>query len=116
MYTTGTKPLRALLSLQQLDAPWERSLLPRRMLSNAKGELPCWYPFATEQFRLGLPYDFNPQVSSRRVSRNLWLIKSLLLRDAIPGWETVHHRQLGECPRLRLFHIILWGPAIRLVP
>ena len=64
MYTTGTRPLHALLGLQQFDAPWGRNLLPRRMLSNAEGELPCWYPFATGQFRLGLSYDLIPRLAA----------------------------------------------------
>jgi hypothetical protein len=50
VYTTGTRPLYALLDLQQFDASWGRNLFPGCMLSNAEGELPCWYPFATEQF------------------------------------------------------------------
>lgn len=44
--------------------PWGRNLLPRCMLSNAEGELPCWYPFATEQFRLGLSYDLIPRLAA----------------------------------------------------
>ena len=70
--TTRTKPLRALLDLQQFDAPG-RNLLPRRLLKNAEGKLPCWYPFATEQFRLGLSYDLIPKLAAGG-SRDLWLI------------------------------------------
>ena len=45
-------------------APWGRNLLPQRLLRNAEGEMPCWYPFATEQFRLGLSYDLIPRLAA----------------------------------------------------